>query len=230
MPNTKVFLFIVKLIVLLPLSISATSFDHANVIDLVKKHLEDNIISPEGGRIAITIANIDPRIIIRPCQQALNVNIPENHRGRNVNVKISCDDSMSWVMYLPAKIEKTFPVLVAKITIEKGMVLTEGNIALQFISLNKIRGKKLSDKAAILGSKAKKRIAKGKVITPKSVCLICKGDSVTIIAESDSFMIKTRGTAISDGNLHQQIRVKNSRSGKIITPKVSAMNQVTIHL
>jgi len=230
MLNTKIFLFIISLIVLLPLAISATSVDRISVIDLAKKHLEDNIIPPRGGKVAITVANIDPRIVIKPCQQALSANIPENHGGRNVNVKISCDDSTPWVMYLPAKIENTFAVLVAKNTIEKGTVLTENTIELQFIALNKIRGKKLSDKAAILGSKAKKRIAKGKVISPKNVCLICKGDSVTIIAKSDSFMIKTRGTAISDGNLHQQIRVKNSRSGKIITPKVSAMNQVTIHL
>jgi len=43
-------------------------------------------------------------------------------------------------------------------------------------------------------------------------------------------MIKTQGTALSSGNLNQQIRVKNSRSGRIIKPKISAMNQVTINL
>jgi len=53
---------------------------------------------------------------------------------------------------------------------------------------------------------------------------------VTIIAKSDVFMIKTRGTALSDGNINQQIKVKNSSSGKIIRPKVSAVNQVTILL
>ena len=43
-------------------------------------------------------------------------------------------------------------------------------------------------------------------------------------------MIKTQGTALSSGNINQQIKVKNARSGRVITPKISAVNQVTINL
>lgn len=43
-------------------------------------------------------------------------------------------------------------------------------------------------------------------------------------------MIKTKGVALSSGNLHEQISVENSRSGRVIRPKVSAVNQVTINL
>ena len=62
------------------------------------------------------------------------------------------------------------------------------------------------------------------------MCLVCKGDSVTITAKSPNFIIKTQGIALSSGNLNKQIKVKNTRSGKVIRSKITAINQVVIHL
>jgi flagella basal body P-ring formation protein FlgA len=160
----------------------------------------------------------------------LTANIPEKSQARNVNVKISCDESTPWQMYLSAKIEKTKAVLIAKATISKGDMLTEDNIKLAHIAVNKIRGDKLTDTNIIYGAKAKKRIAQGRAISKKSICLICKGDVVTIVASSDSFSIKTQGVALSSANVDEQIRVKNSRSNKVITPRVQSANKVIIHL
>lgn len=230
MPYIKVFLFITCFIVLTPVRSFANSYDSDYIKAFAKDFLKSKITPQKGGKVSITIANIDPRVIIKPCQQALIANIPENSSSRNVNVKITCDDSIPWKMYIPAKVEHTFAVLVASTTIDKGMTLSESNMEIQFLANTKIRGKKLSDKMSVMGSKATKRIGKGRLISRKNVCLVCKGDTVTIIAKSDNFMIKTRGTALSNGNINQQIKVKNTRSGKIINPKVTAVNQVTIHL
>ena len=226
----KVFLSIVYFIVLFPLESSATTWDRAYIESFAKAFLENKIPPPLNGKISISIASIDPRVIIKPCQVPLKANIPENIDRRNVNIKITCVDSNSWQIYLPAKIERAFAVVVATATIEKGVILSEQNIGIEYIAKHKIRGEKLTNIKAVLGSKAKKRIGKDRTITRKNVCLVCKGDTLTIIAKTESFMIKTQGTALSSGNLNQQIRVKNSRSGRVIKPKISAVNQVTINL
>jgi len=230
MHTYKVLLFIVYLIVLLPLASSATTLDRAEVESFAKAYLEANIPAPINGKIAFNVVNIDSRVIIKPCQVPLTANIPENTLRRNVNIKITCEDSMPWQLYLPAKIERTFAVVVATNNIDKGVVLTEKNIGIAYVANNKIRGEKLTDTKAVLGSKAEKRINKGSMINRRNVCLVCKGDTITIIAKSENFMIKTKGKALSSGNIHQQIRVKNSRSGRVINPKISAVNQVTITL
>lgn len=221
---------ILYLIVLFPPTSHATTWDKAYIETFAKKYLEEKLLPPEGGKISIRIANIDPRITIKPCQQKLTANIPENTNSRNVNVKIYCADSTPWQIYLPARIEKTFAVVIATTTIEKGAMLSKDNISVQFLASNKIRGKKLTDITAVLGSKAEKRIGKGRAINTRNVCLVCKGDSVTITAKSANFVIKTQGIALSSGNLNKQIKVKNSRSGKVIRAKVTAINQVIIHL
>lgn len=230
MRTFKVFLSIVYLITLFPLKITATTWDRAYIESFAKTYINNQIPPPLGGKISINVANIDPRIIIKPCQVPLKANIPENINRRNVNIKITCDDSISWQIYLPAKIERTFAAVVATNTIEKGVVLTEKNIAIKYVASNKVRGEKLTNIKEVLGSKAEKRIGKDRTITRKNVCLVCKGDVITIIAKSKGFMIKTQGTALSSGNLNQQIKVKNSRSGRVINPKINAVNQVIINL
>ena len=230
MHTIKVFLSIMFFIALFPLVSSATTWDSAYIESFAKSYLESKIAPPSGGKISFNVADIDPRVIIKPCQVPLTANIPENTSRRNVNIKITCEDSTSWQIYLPAKIERTFAVVVTTSTIQKGDILTKENIAIKFIANNRIRGEKLTDINSVLGSKAKKRIGADHTITKKNVCLVCKGDAITIIAKTENFMIKTKGTALSSGNLNQQIRVKNSRSGRIIKPKISAVNQVTINL
>lgn len=212
-----------------PLSF-AVDYDRAYIESFVKRHLEDNVPPPTDGKIAIKVAAIDPRVTIKPCQIPLKANIPEKNTGRNVNVKISCDDSTPWKIYLTAKVTTTLPVLVAKKTINKGERINESNVGIAYIAENKIRGEKLNESTGILGAKAKRRIAQGRAINRKSICVVCKGDAVTIIAKSSNFSIKTQGLALSSGNLTEQIKVKNSRTGKVITPQVSAINQVVINL
>ncbi len=230
MHTFKVFLSTVYFIALFPLSISAITWDRAYIETFAKTYLQSKISPPNDGKITINVAKIDPRVLIQPCQIPLKANIPENINRRNVNVKITCEDSTPWQMYLPAKIERSFAVVVATNIIEKGIILSESNIGIEYIADNKTRGEKLTDIKAVLGSKAKKRIGKGRTITRRNVCLVCKGDAITIIAKTENLVIKTKGTALSSGNLNQQIKVKNANSGRVIKPKISAVNQVTINL
>ena len=226
----KVFLSIIQFITLFPFVISATTWDRDQIESFAKNHLEEQISPPAGGKISINITNLDPRIVIQPCQKPLSANIPENIHRRNVIVKVTCDDPSPWQLYIPAKIERTYAVVVALSTIEKGATLTEQNIGIKYLESNSFSGEKINEIEAVLGSKAKRRIGKKRPITRKNVCLVCKGDAVTIIVQNENFQIKSKGIALSSGNINQQIKVKNTRSGRVITPKISAINQVTINL
>ena len=230
MHTIKFFLSFICFLAFYPYESSAITWDSDYIESFAKNHLESEILPPDGGKISFEVNDIDPRVIINPCETPLKATIPDNTNRRNVNIKISCEDSTPWRLYLPAKIERTFAVVVAKITIEKGDILSNKNIVIDYVAKNKIRGERLTSLNSILGSKAEKRIGVNNTITKRDICLVCKGDAITIIAKTDSFMIKTKGTALSSGNLNQQIRVKNSRSGRVIKPKISAVNQVTIHL
>lgn len=230
MRYTKLFLFFLLILFVNQPVIATTELDSAFIEHFAKEYLLTQFPSTDTNKVRISVARLDPRIAIKSCNIPLTANIPEKNNARNVNVKISCAESKPWKIYISAKIEITKAVLIARDTISKGDKLDQDNVVLSFISINRLRGEKLTDTRIVYGAKAKRRIAKGKTISKSSICLVCKGDFVTIIASSATFSIKTRGVALSSGNINEQIRVKNTRSNKVITPRISAINQVIIHL
>ncbi|MCJ8296800.1 MAG: flagellar basal body P-ring formation protein FlgA [Colwellia sp.] len=227
---TKHFLFFLFLLLIKQPIIAATELDSAFIERFAHTYLIEKFPSTNEEIVRISVARLDPRIVIKSCKIPLTANISDKNSTRNINIKISCDESIPWKIYLSAKVEITKAVLIAKSTISQGDILDESNVELAYIAINKIRGEKLTDTAIVFGAKAKRRITKGKTISKRSICLICKGDVVTIIVSSKVFTIKTQGVALSSGNINEQIRVKNTRSNKVITPRVKAINQVVIHL
>jgi flagella basal body P-ring formation protein FlgA len=133
-------------------------------------------------------------------------------------------------MFLHAKVTTSLPVLVATKIISKGSTISNGNIAIEYRDKNKIRGEVLTTSEGLIGAKAKRRIAKNSLITHKYLCMVCKGDSVSIEVKSKTFMIKSSGIALTDGSIGEQIKIKNSQSGKIITARIKAINKVEINL
>lgn len=207
----------------------AQSYDHEIIKHLTKAFVEKKLSTSNIGKKVITPADIDPRIKIKPCLTPLNFNIPESHSTRNVNVKVSCEDSTPWVLFMPVKIQTKLPVLTAKQTISKGSLLNSTNVEITYIDQLDLRGETLMDMNLIIGAKAKRTLSKGKALSPRSFCVICKGDNVEIIAKSSTFMIKTEGVALKNANLGEKVRVKNNRSGRIVVGTVGAFNKVVIN-
>jgi len=209
---------------------NAASYDREFVRNFAKTFVEQNIAVPDNGKMVVTPATIDSRIAIKPCSVPLSANIPEKYSSRNVNVKIYCSGSAPWHIFLPVKIMTTVPVLVALNKINKGSVLNSSNVALKQKDIAKIRGEVLADLEVVIGARAKRSLYQGKNITKKNICIVCKGDNVTIIAQSKSFMIKTDGVALKDASFGEQVSVKNIRSGRTVSARVKAINQVVINL
>jgi len=230
MSNIKIFLTFLAIIAIFSTNTFAAKIAKSDVENFAKTYLKDHIETPTNGKISIKVAKIDPRIKLKDCKTNLTANIPENFNGRNVNIKISCADSIPWHIYLAAKIKTIIPVVVAKKSISKGTLLDSSNLAIAYIDTYKVRGAYLDDLTKIAGSKAKKKITKNHLITLKNTCTVCKGSSVSIIAKSPTFTIKTNGEALSSGNIGDQVSIKNKQSGKVITAQVNAINKVVINL
>jgi flagella basal body P-ring formation protein FlgA len=230
MSKTFIFLPILYLSAFISYNSQSATFDSSYIKDFAKKHVESQITAEADTKVEVSVSNIDNRIKIKPCDLPLKANIPQNNTRRNVNVKISCNDPTPWQMFLQVKIRTTVPILVATMTISKGSFLDDSNIDIRYLEQNKIRGERITDIDTVYGGKAKRRIAKGSNITRRNICLVCKGDSVTIVAKSATLMIKTAGIALSDGRIGDQIRVKNKQSGRTITAQIKTINKVVINL
>lgn len=211
---------------------SAKEFSHKDVEQLAKNAVTELMESQldSNYKISISVHELDPRITINSCNIPLTTNILENQNSRNINVKISCEENNTWYLFVPVKVQQLAPVLIAAINLQKGSIVDASNTEIEFIDQYRIRGEVLSEVTPILGAKLSRNIQRGAPIYRQHVCLVCKGEQVVIMAKSASFQIKTQGLALSDGSIGEQVRVKNSRSGKIISAKVVTINKVIVNL
>jgi flagella basal body P-ring formation protein FlgA len=208
----------------------AMKFDRDYLYNFIKSYVENNISVPAQGKLKVEVSKIDPRISLQSCLSTLTANIPENHNGRNVNVKIICPDEDPWQLFIPVRIQTIIPVLVTRMRINKGTLLNNTNIEIIFKDSGKIRGTVLTNPKIVTGARTKRNLSQGSAITNKNTCFVCKGEPVSIIAKSDNFEIKSNGIALKDGSLGDIISVRNKKSGRVVQGQVNAINRVVINL
>ena len=230
MSKLKIFI----LISIITASLSNLAFgqtmNRVQLQDFVEQFIKNNIALPTQGKMTVSVSSLDPRIIIKPCLSSLIANIPENHNGRNVNVKINCNDPTPWYLFIPVRIQVVVPIVVAKSIINKGSRVDASNVIIEYRDTLRIRGEILDDTKIVIGTRAKRKISAGAILTRKNICFVCKGSHVTLIAKSGTLRIKTSGIALKDGALGEQIQVENDSSGRMVTGRVSAINKVVINL
>ncbi|SEK50369.1 flagella basal body P-ring formation protein FlgA [Colwellia chukchiensis] len=209
---------------------NAMTIDRDYLYNFIKTHVKSQIKAPEHGKLSIEVSPIDPRISLQACSAPLTANIPENHNGRNVNIKIVCPDQQSWYLFVPVKIHTIIPIVVTKRRLAKGTLLDHNNIEVVYKDSGQIRGTTLSEIAQISGARTKRNLSQGSAITNRNTCFVCKGQAVNIVASSAGFEIKSAGMALQDGSLGELISVKNKKSGRVVQGQVSAINQVVINL
>jgi len=204
-------------------------YDHEYIENFAKQQLESSLTTTGDKQVSVEVSSIDPRVNIKPCLSELSANIPEFHNGRNVNIEISCSDSKPWRLYIPSRISIKSPIVVALSAIDKGSILSSDNIGVAYIDEKRIRGERMTNANVLLGAKSKRTLSMGTAITRKNICLVCKGDNVTIEAKSTAISIKTDGISMSNGHIGDKVKVKNERSGKMVNAKVSGLNKVEIN-
>lgn len=223
-------MFIIFVAPVLSFECYGNTMNKNELVDFVKSVVKSNVDIPSEGKLEISVPAIDPRIHIKPCLSKLNANIPENHNGRNVNVKIVCDDPTPWQLYIPVKVNTTIPVLVSTKVLAKGSIIDKTNTEVAYRTTYSLRGENVDNVDSVSGGRLMRRVSKGTVVSPRNICLVCKGESVTIVATSNDFTIKTAGLALSNGSHGEQVRIKNNRSGRIINARVESINKVVINL
>ena len=204
--------------------------DHQYIEQLAEKTIVDNLTVTSGANIEVKVMPLDKRIKIQPCQQPLSASLSTKKHSRNQYVKIQCLDEKPWQLFVSARVETMVPVLVATTNIARGSTLDNSNMKVEMRRQHSVRGEVLDSAEIVAGARSNRNISSGQAIHKKLICLVCKGESVTIIASNNSFSIKTAGTALSNGSIGDEVRVKNTRSGRVVSARVNAINQVIINL
>lgn len=184
---------------------------------------------PLDARAEVVAASIDERLPLTRCEDALTVALPQRMEiRRNTTVYLKCEEEKPWDLYLPVRVSIQKPYVTVASPVAKGDILSEAMLVLAYQDQTLIRGDSLSDPAALIGVRSKRELKPGQPIRLTQVCVVCKGDEVTLLAENSSMQIKTMARALQDGSFGDMIRVVNIRSGRQVQGQVSAVGSVVV--
>jgi len=189
----------------------------------------DQLDIPLDAQADVKAGTIDERLPLTRCEDALTISLPARMEiRRNTTVYLKCEGDKSWDLYLPVRVSIQKPYVTVAVPVAKGDILSEPMLTLAYQDQTLIRGDYLTDPTALIGVRSKRELKPGQPIRLTQVCVVCKGDQVTLSAENSSMQIKTMARALQDGSFGDMIRLVNTRSGKTVQGKVNAVGSVVV--
>jgi flagella basal body P-ring formation protein FlgA len=189
----------------------------------------DQLDIPLDAQADVKAGTIDERLPLTRCEDALTISLPARMEiRRNTTVYLKCEGDKSWDLYLPVRVSIQKPYVTVAVPVPKGDILSEPMLTLAYQDQTLIRGDYLTDPTALIGVRSKRELKPGQPIRLTQVCVVCKGDQVTLSAENSSMQIKTMARALQDGSFGDMIRLVNTRSGRTVQGQVSAVGSVIV--
>lgn len=184
-------------------------------------------------KIDITVNSLDPRLKLKQCASPLHISHSEQTQlsGRST-VKVACRNGQPWTIFVSARILAYAKILVAAEPLVRGQILNASHLTLA-LKPYKPNDHGFHQAKQLIGMQLKRAIPQGSTIGSYSVVapkVIKRGDDVVLAALIGSTEISTEATALADGKVGDQIRVKNNRSQRIVKARVVGAGKVTVTL
>ncbi|TBW59007.1 flagellar basal body P-ring formation protein FlgA [Marinobacter halodurans] len=185
-----------------------------------------------GQTVTYSLGPLDSRLNLAACPDGPSVSFSSDPtETTQPTLSVSCDGQRPWRLYLSTSLEIRGQGLVAARPLSRGERITGDMIATQPIVINSVRRGAITQRDALVGLEVRRSVNSGTIFTPDIVTqpeAVSRGDHVIIIARSGSISVQSRGKALSDGRVGEQIMVQNLRSAKTLRAQVTSPGHVEV--
>lgn len=205
----------------------------------VQAHIEQQVESaihqhylarvPES-RVKVTVNPINNSLSLTPCNQPLQIDLPFSS-GERVTARVSCSAPRRWTLFVTARVQQFVTLVTAARPISRNSRIGNAALALRELDISRLRSDYYTRLQDVVGQTARVPIANGEVIRPRmleAALAVHRGDLVTLEVRKGNLLIRSKGIALEDGRLQQQIDVKNQSSGRELRGIVTAPGVVTL--
>ena len=200
--------------------VCAVEFEqHDNIREAVNKFLVEKSQSMSLNDINIKVSQLDSRLKLIKCQQALKLSTLKDVQPGNVSVAVQCTSAKPWKIYIQSAIQAWLPVYVARNAIARESELSAANVVIQKRNVTSLRGNYITSLDQIQGNTSRRQISAGSIIQLRMLNkskMVKRGQQVTIIAETSGIRVKMTGKALNDATKGDSVRVKNTKSKRIV--------------
>lgn len=189
----------------------------------------------DGFETEYSLGSLDPRLSLAPCpDDGIEVAFSSDPwQTTRPSLMVSCRGDRPWRMYLSVSLEILGQALVAARPLSRGDRVTEAMVTSDRVVVNAVRRGAITKPENLLGLEMKRPVNAGTPFTPDLVTApdaVARGDHVMITASSGSFAVKTRGKALANARVGDQVLVENLSSARRVRARVTGPGQVEISM
>lgn len=186
---------------------------------------------PANARLEIELAPLDSRLRQGACSRSLAFAPLGRLRPGAFTLKARCPTESGWTLYLRGELRVFQPVVVSRVPLPRGSILSPRQLKLEERELSRLRQGYYGRIAPLVDAQVKQDLPADTPLQPRQLqppLLVRRDDRVTIRARAQGLRVETRGTALEDGRRNEQIRVRNDRSGRVIKARVAERGLVEL--
>lgn len=192
--------------------------------------LQQEIQYLQNDQLKLELYPLDARLADKECESPLNFSLVTPKIQRQNTVRIHCADNSSWQLFVPVRMSQMITAVISSQKIPAGSYITAEMLKTADIDLLQSRGKTVSAPEQIIGARSKKALNAGQIVTQSDLCLVCKGDIVTIEGISSTLSVSTQATALQDGAFGDTVRLQNVQSQRVVSAVITAVKKAEIKL
>jgi len=199
-----------------------------NVVSFLKSHYQGEHIA----RTQVEVSPLDSRLRLTDCAQPLTMELDDPElRGGNISVHTRCGGPRPWAIYVPARVSVYRPLPVASRGLNRGHRITHADVAVEVRDTGHLRQGFITQAETPVGLELRRPLAAGEafrmgiLVEPLAVT---RGDHVRLRADTGAIAVITRGTALDDGRLGEQIRVRNNQSERVVKALITGPGEVRV--
>ncbi len=196
-----------------------------------EQYVYNQLIIDPTSQVEVHASQIDSRRQLHTCPEHLTASVAGNGEiKRNTVVKLSCDSDPRWEIFVPVRVRILRPYVTVSQAVAKATPLSTANLKVEFMDEVLMRGDSFDNIEKLIGTRSKRDLRPGQPVRNNQICVVCKDDTVEIVAETGGIAIRTAGKALQDAGYGEQVRVENLRSHKTISAQVVAVGVVRVEM
>ena len=197
------------------------------------------VAKQQGGQPdQVQLMPLDNRVRVQPCARPLSM---DNPFASQETVRVRCTEP-TWQLYVrlqpasrqvapnaaapnpAASGETRRPVVVASLSLVRGMTVQPSDVRVQAVTLPAGGGQFLEDIGEALHSELLRDIPPGTPLRKsdlRPLVLVKRGQLVQLtVGKSSGFLVTAHVEALQDGRMGEQVKAKNPDSGRVLTAVV----------
>lgn len=186
----------------------------------------------EGYEISYELGNLDSRLRLADCAGGPSVGFSgDPWRSMHPRLMISCEGDRPWKIFLASAVEIRGEAFVAARPLGRGDRLRKEMINRSQVVVNSVRRGAIKDLENLVGMEISRPISAGTVFTPDLVSApdaVSRGDHVIITARTGNFSVKSRGKALGNGRVGEQVRIENLSSSRTVRARIVGPGHVEV--